>query len=128
MKFLLVAILSMFSVAQAATWQYATPIASPITNTTAVALSAAATNARNYVTGIQIVNTHATVSSIVTVQDGTTVIWSGYVPAITAALPVVLVNVDFKTPLKGSFGTAMNFKVNTTGANVIVSAQGYTAL
>lgn len=127
MKFLLVALLSLFTVAQAATWQYATPIATPITGTTAVALNAAATNARNYVTGLQIVNTHATVSSIVTVQDGTTVIWTGFVPAANS-LQIQPVNIEFKTPLKGSFGTAMNFKVNTTGSNIIVSAQGYSSL
>ena len=128
MKFLLVALLSLFSVAHAADWQYATPIATPIIDTAAVVLKAASTNARNYVTGLQIVNTHAAVSSIVTVQNGTTVIWTGYVPAITAALPIVPINIEFKTPLKGSFGTAMNFKVNTTGANVFVSAQGYSSL
>lgn len=128
MKFLLVMLLSLFSVAHAADWQYATPIATPIADTTAVVLKAASTNARNYVTGLQIVNTSAVVSSVVTVQNGTTVIWTGFVPATTAALQVVPVNIEFKTPLKGSFGTAMNFKVNTTGASVFVSAQGYSAL
>jgi hypothetical protein len=39
-------------------WQYATPIASPITNTTAVALKAAgAASIRNFVTSIQYQNT-----------------------------------------------------------------------
>lgn len=109
-------------------WQYATPIASPITNTTAVALKAAgAAGVRNYVTAIQIYNSSATVSSIVTIQDDTTVIWTGYVPAVTAALVLVPLQVTFPTPLRGTAAKAMNFVVNTTGANVFVSAQGYQA-
>lgn len=102
-------------------WQYATPIASPITNTTAVAIKAAgAASVRNYVTGIQYQNTSA-VASIVTVQDNTTVIWTGYAPA-SMTVPAV---VTFNTPLKGTAATAMNFVVNTTATNTFVSAQGY---
>lgn len=103
-------------------WQYATPIASPITNTTAVALAAAgAAGVRNYVTGLQYQNTSAT-ASIVTIQDGTTVIWTGYAPA-SMTFPAAI---NFETPLKGTAATVMNFKVNTTSTNTFVSAQGYT--
>ena len=102
-------------------WQYATPIASPITNTTAVAMKAAgAASIRNYVTSVQYQNTSAT-ASIVTIQDGVTVIWTGYAPA-SMAVPAV---VTFNTPLRGTAATAMNFVVNTTATNTFVSAQGY---
>lgn len=127
MKFIMTAVLAIFA-SSAFGWQYATPIASPITNTTPVALTAAATNARNYLTGIQIINTSASVGSVVTVKDGTTVVWTGFVPLSSATSPMVPVIVNFETPIKGSANTALNFVVNTTGANVFVSAQGYKGL
>lgn len=102
-------------------WQYATPIASPITNTTAVAVKAAgAASIRNYVTSVQYQNTSAT-ASIVTLQDGATVVWTGYAPA-SMTVPAV---VTFNTPIRGTAATAMNFVVNTTATNTFVSAQGY---
>lgn len=104
-------------------WQYATPIGTPIVNTTAVPIRAALASYRNYVTGVQIHNSTA-VASIVTIQDGATVIWTHFVPA-SMTVPI---NVEFATPLRGSVNTAMNFVVNTTATSTIVSAQGYQAL
>lgn len=102
-------------------WQYATPIASPITNTTGVAIKAAgAASIRNYVTGLQMINTSAT-ASVVTLQDGATVVWTGYLPASMTTM----ICVEFPTPIRGTAATAMNFVVNTTGTNTFVSAQGY---
>ena len=124
MKWFFLVLLSLCTYVQAADWKYATPIASPIATTSAVALKTASTNARNYLTGIQIFNSSATVPSIVTVQDGTTVIWTGYLPLTSATLQIMPVEIEFKTPLKGSVNTALNFVVNTTGANIFVSAQG----
>lgn len=106
-------------------WNYSTPIASPITNTTAVAIQPAVVNQGTYITDLQIYNTSATVSSIVTIQSGSTVIWSGYVPAVTTTSPLVPVSINFVTPLRIFAGQAANVVVNTTGANVFVSAQGY---
>lgn len=105
-------------------WQYATPIASPIANTTAVQLKAAgAANVRNYLTGLQFHNS-AVVASVITIQDGSTVIWTGYMPASMTA-PV---DISFATPLRGSAATALNVVINTTATSTFVSAQGYQAL
>lgn len=54
-----------------------------------------------------------------------TVIWTGFVPATTAALPVVDVHVVFPTPLKGTAATAMNIQCGTTAASVYYNVQGY---
>jgi len=134
MKLIILAVLTFFTgqafcqVQPNLNWSYATPVASPIANTTPVALKAAAgANAKNYLTGVQIYNTSATVSTIVTILNGSTVIWTGYVPAVTAALPLVPIEVNFQTPLNTSVNTALNFVANTTSAAIFVSAQGYTA-
>lgn len=126
MKWFTLAIFLLSFGAQAADWQYATPIASPITTNATVALKAASNNARNYLSSMQIYNTSATVPTIVTIKDGTTVIWTGYLPLTSATLQVMPVEVTFPKPIKGSIGTALNFAVNTTGANIFISAQGYT--
>lgn len=102
-------------------WQYATPIASPITGVAAVAMKAAVATYRNYVTGFYAYNNSAT-ASIITIQDGTTVIWTGYLPANGS------VNVTFRTPLRGTVNTAMNVVLNTTATSTFVSAQGFQAL
>lgn len=102
-------------------WQYATPIASPITGTTATAIkAAAAAGIRNYVTGFTAYNNSAT-ASIITIQDGATVIYTDYLPANGA------VRVTFPVPLRGTAATAMNVVLNTTATSTFVSAQGYTA-
>lgn len=102
------------------TWQYATPLGTPITATTAVALKAAgAASIRNHVTGIQVINT-STTAGMVSIQDGTTVIWSGWLPASMTSYLVV----NFDVPLRGTAATAMNFVANAV-MNIYISAQGY---
>ena len=105
-------------------WQYATPIASPIINTSAVALKATAgAGIRNYLTGLTYFNT-AAIASIITIQDGSTVIWTGYAPASMTNC----INVQFLTPLKGTANAAMNVVMNTTATNTFVSAQGFIGI
>lgn len=102
-------------------WQYATPIASPIVNTTAVAMkAAAAAGIRNYCTGFTAVNNSAT-ASIITIQDGATVIYTDYLAANSRIF------VEFPVPLRGTAATALNVVLNTTATSTFVSAQGYTA-
>ena len=102
-------------------WQYATPIASPIANTTAVAVKASAgAGLRNYVTGFTAYNNSAT-ASIITVQDGAAVIYTDYLAANSR------VSITFRTPLKGTAATAVNVVLNTTATSTFVSLQGYTA-
>lgn len=100
-------------------WQYATPVASPITVSTAVAMKAAAgTGIRNYVTGFTAYNNSAT-ASVISIQDGTTVIYTDYLPANGA------IRVTFPTPLRGTANTAMNVVLATAATSTFVSAQGF---
>ena len=122
---LLLLALTFSTVSMAGNWNYATPVASPITNDTAVTIKAAVQGNRNYITSLQVFNTHATVSTIVTVQKGSTVLWTGFVPAITAALPLTPLIITFPNPFSGDTNQALTFKANTTGANIYISAQGY---
>jgi hypothetical protein len=82
---------------------------------------------RHFVTDIQVWNIHATVSTAISLLDDTTVIWTGYLPAITATLPIVPVNVQFSAPLEVTPGKALNIKAATTGATIYWNVQGYDA-
>lgn len=109
-------------------WQ-ATAGLTPLATTTSTALKAAgAAGVRNYVTGIQIMNTSATVSTTVAILDGASVLWAGFLPATTAALQQVTITVLFATPLRGTAATAMNIQLGTTAASVYYNAQGYQAI
>lgn len=110
----------------ASNWSYATPSASPITNATAVVLKAASQGNKNYISSLQIYNTHATVSTVVNILKGSTVIWTGYAPATTAALVIVPTLIELPRPLESDTNQALSFQAVTTGANIYVSAQGYT--
>lgn len=100
-------------------WVYATPVASPITVNTAVAMKAAAgANIRNYVTGFTAYNNSAT-ASVISIQDGTTVVYTDYLPANGA------IRVTFPTPLRGTANTAMNVVLATAATSTYVSAQGF---
>ena len=106
-------------------WQ-ASSGTTPLATTTSTALKAAgAASIRNFVTGCQFTNSSSTVSTTVSILDGAAVIWTGYLPATTAALPVVPVNVTFLTPLRGTAATAMNVQLGTTSASVYYNCQGY---
>ena len=103
-------------------WQYSTA-GTPITTATTVALQAAGgANMRNYCTAIQYQNTGTTATEI-QILDGSTVVWDGYASA-SMSLPATI---EFPTPIHGTAVTAMNLKVVTAGANLIVSAQGYVS-
>lgn len=103
-------------------WLFA--CAAPITGTTDTVVKAAgATGIRNYITGIQFINTSATATEIV-LKDGATVIWRGFAPASMTSM----VNINFNNPLRGTAVTAVNFAAITTAANIYVNAQGFTAV
>ncbi|WBV43523.1 hypothetical protein [Pseudoroseomonas cervicalis] len=106
-----------------ADWQYAAAAGGITTSTDVVLKAAAAAGIRNYVTSIDIRNAHATVATEVVIKDGATVIWRQLLPAAMLA-PV---EITFPTPLKGSAATALNLACVTTGAQVYVNAQGFSA-
>jgi hypothetical protein len=104
-----------------ADWTYACP--APIAvNTDTVVKAAAAAGVRNYVTNIQIANSHATVGTEVVLKDGATVIWRGYLKPNND-----MTDITFYTPLRGTAATAVNFQCLTAGASVYVNVQGYIA-
>lgn len=103
-------------------WSYAAA-SGGITNTTDVALvSAGGAGLRRYITSIQLKNANATATEVV-LKDGTTVIWRGHVSASMGSTEEII----FSNPLKTTANTALNFACITTGAQVYVNAQGYTA-
>lgn len=99
-----------------------TPLA--VTTSTQV-FAAGAASIKNSLTGLQMVNTSTTVSTTVSILDGSTVIWALYLPAsITGTLPETII-VPLPTPLKGSAATAMNIQLGTIAASVYWNAQGF---
>jgi len=103
-------------------WSYASA-AGGITNTTDVVLAAAAgTGLRRYITSIDLKNISATATEVV-IKDGATVLWRGHLSA-SMTEPV---EIAFYNPLKTTANAALNFACITTGAQVYVNAQGYTA-
>lgn len=106
-----------------ATWSFV-GAAGGITNTTAVTLKAAgAAGVRNCLTGLQISNGHATVSTEVVVKDGAagTIIWRHWFQAAGGhAEP------PFDVPLCGTAATLMEAVPITTGSAIYINAQGYT--
>lgn len=90
-------------------------------STAAVALNAAgAAGIRNYCTGVQLTNSSATATGV-SILDGSTVIWQGWLPA-SMNQPMV---VPFLTPLHGTAVTAMNIECSVSVASVYYSVQGY---
>lgn len=104
----------------------ATSGTTPLATTTSTALkTAGAATIRNYATGVQLYNSSATVSTTVSILDGASVLWTGFVPAQTIALVQPRNNITFPVPLRGSTATAMNIQCGTTGAAVYYNVQGY---
>lgn len=93
--------------------------------TSTLAKAAGAAGVRNYVTGIQAYNNSATVSTTFSILDGAAVIWTGFLPATTAALPVVDLIAILQNPLRGTAATALNVQCGTVGASVFWNVQGY---
>lgn len=99
---------------------------SSMTGTTSTSLIAApASGLRNYITTLSCVNSHATVGTNVTIQDGSggTAIWTVAAAAVFGGTAIT-----FPVPLKQpTTATALYVANVTTGAAVICSATGYKA-
>ena len=78
-------------------------------------------NLRIYLTDLELGNTSAT-ATVVTILDGSTVIWAGNVSASMG-----LAAANLSTPLVGSSATSMSIKCATGSSGVIWSAHGYAA-
>ena len=100
-------------------WQYA-GVSGGITDTADDVAKAAVASTRNYVTELQVINGHATVSTEVVVKDGATVIWRGWAQAAGGGC-----SAKFATPLRGSVNTAINVAAITTGSKIYFNLQGF---
>lgn len=77
---------------------------------------------KRYLTAIQVQNTNAVATTLI-IKDGTTAKHTISLPA-SMALPIDFI---FPTPIQTTANAALNIACGTTGANVLVNAQGYTA-
>jgi hypothetical protein len=98
-------------------WQYTGVLT---TATAAAARVAGAAGVRNYVTGVQYQNTSATATTVL-VLDNATTIAQFHAPA-NMAVPAVI---RLVTPLRGSAATALNVQCGSAGANLLMNVQGY---
>ena len=81
---------------------------------------------RNYLTDLSFVNNSST-PTVISILDGSTVIWSGFADHNPSSQPAVPVAINLITPLKGSPNTALNIQCATTAANIYWSASGFVA-
>lgn len=108
----------------ASTWNYAAA-SGGITNTTGVTAKAAAgAGIRNYISRVQVINGHATVSTDVQIRDGAsgTVLWRGFAQAAGGGASVV-----FDPPLRGTANTLVEVACGTTGSATYFNLQGFVA-
>jgi len=105
-------------------WGYAGATSGIVDTADVVLKAAAGVGNAVYLTSLQFLNTHATVSTEVVVKSGSTVIWRGYAPAVMKTMSTV----TFSPPLRSASNAALNFACITTGTQTYVSAQGTSAL
>lgn len=87
-------------------------------------IAAPGANVRLYITQIVVTNAHATVGTKVQIKSATTA--TGY-PRVYAAAVGGGAAITFPVPLRLAVNEALNFACVTTGADVDVSASGYSA-
>jgi len=92
------------------------------TNTSTAMQAAGGAGIKKYITGFTYQNTNAT-ATVLNILQGATVLHT-VSAAATMANPVPI---TFPTPLQTAANAALNVQCVTTGANVLVNAQGYTA-
>ncbi len=85
-------------------------------------IAAGGSGVRNYITSLSIINSHATVGTVVELKTATTVIWRGYAGPNGGGFAIT-----FPAPLRGGSNEAINCAAVTTGANVYCSAAGFSS-
>lgn len=108
---------------EANTWSYAAAAGGLVNTTGVTAKAAAGAGLRNYITAIQVINSHQTTGTEVVVRDGAagTVLHRGW------AAPNAGYAATFPTALRGTANTLIEIaEVTTTAtAGVLVNLQGY---
>jgi hypothetical protein len=92
------------------------------TNADTAMQAAGGAGIKRYLTAIQVQNTNAVATTLI-IKDGTTAKHTISLPA-SMTLPI---SIEFPTPIQTTANAAINVACGTTGANVLVNAQGYTA-
>ena len=110
----------------ALTWAYAA-VAGGLVSTGGVTAKTAGTGAqRQYITSVQAINSHQTISTEVVIRDGAagTTLWRGWAQAAGGGCAA-----RFDPPLRGSAATLVEIAeiTATTTTGVLMSLQGYTA-
>lgn len=102
-------------------WSYTTTTAGIVDDTAVTAKAAAGGANRIYVTGIQIVNAHATVATVVQILDGAagTALFTFHAGAAGGGVSLE------SSILRGSPNTLLEIKCGTTGSQTYVNLQGY---
>lgn len=96
-------------------------VSAAITTTSSTqVIAAAGAGIRNNITSLQVLNSSAT-ATIVNILDGATTVMSLFAAANSSQ------SIALNAPIRGAANTAINAQCVTTGANVIVSAQGFVA-
>lgn len=94
-----------------------------IVDTTAVTLCPVGEpNKRPLITRLDVLNTHATVDTEVTILDGATVIWRRKMKSANVAGSSF--SAAFSPPLRGSPGAAITAVCGTTGSQIYINAGG----
>jgi hypothetical protein len=109
------------------TWTYAAAAGGLVTTAGVTVKAAGAAGIRNYVTHIDVVNSHATQGTDIQIRDGAsgTVLWRGYAAPAGGGI-----SADFNPPLRGSAATLVEIAEGTaTGTTgVYCNLSGYTSV
>lgn len=109
---------------EANSWNYAAAAGGLVNTTGVTAKAAAGAGLRNYITGIQVINSHATISTEIVVRDGAagTVLHRGWAQAAGGGYAA-----EFPVPLRGTANTLVEIAEVTATATtgVLVNLQGY---
>jgi hypothetical protein len=73
-----------------------------------------------YITQLLVTNAHATVGTVVNIQDGSGKIYVGYAAPAGGGF-----SINFPTPLETVGGSTIEVTCNTTGSSIYVSANGF---
>lgn len=105
-------------------WSYAAASGGIVNTTGVTAKAAAGAGIRNYVTNVQVVNGHATVSTDVQIRDGAagTVLWRGFAQAAGGGVSAI-----FDPPLRGTANTLIEVACGTTGTATYFNLQGFVS-
>lgn len=109
-------------------WIVTSTDATPIVNDTALVVKAAVAWQSHYITSLSLVNTHASVSTLLSIVDddaSDVQVFTTYL-SFNSANKTEVVHLNFATPIKLSVNSAVTIKAATTWANIYWNVQWFT--